>query len=113
MTIAAWKLTSSPVDLAAPIGSIEGFLAANEASTGPYHHDDRFVAFLHIGGMEYDGGTTTDVRALRHETFHSRWARGLKPAASRTPGSTKPGPSITTSAPAGSSPSTPRTRPSP
>ena len=30
--------------------------------------------------MEYEGGTTTGTGALRHETFHSWWARGLKPA---------------------------------
>jgi hypothetical protein len=30
--------------------------------------------------MEYEGGTTTSVAALRHETFHSWFARGLKPA---------------------------------
>ena len=30
--------------------------------------------------MEYDGGTTTGTGALRHETFHSWFARGLKAA---------------------------------
>jgi len=30
--------------------------------------------------MEYDGGTTTGQAALQHETYHSWWGRGLKPA---------------------------------
>jgi hypothetical protein len=30
--------------------------------------------------MEYDGGTTTAPGSLRHESFHSWWGRGLKPA---------------------------------
>ncbi len=32
------------------------------------------------GGMEYEGGTTTSAGALAHETFHSWYARGIKPA---------------------------------
>jgi hypothetical protein len=80
ITIEAWKLTTSPTDLAARITEIAGFLTANEASTGAYVHGNRFVAFLHVGGMEYEGGTTTSVGSLRHETFHSWWGRGVKPA---------------------------------
>jgi hypothetical protein len=80
ITIEAWKLVGSSVDLAARITDIAGFLTANEASSGAYLHGNRFVAFLNVGGMEYDGGTTTGVGALRHETFHSWWGRGLKPA---------------------------------
>ena len=80
ITIEAWKLVSSVVDLAARIADIAGFLTATEASTGPYVHGGRFVAFLHVGGMEYDGGTTATAGSLRHETFHSWWGRGLKPA---------------------------------
>ena len=80
MTIEAWKPVASAVDLAARIADIGGWLTANETSTGPYLHGSRFVAFLHVGGMEYDGGTTTSVSPLRHETFHSWWGRGLKPA---------------------------------
>ena len=30
--------------------------------------------------MEYEGGTTTSTGALAHETFHSWFARGIKPA---------------------------------
>jgi hypothetical protein len=80
VSIEAWKLKSNPADLGAQINNLKGWLADNEHSTGPYIHDGRFVAFIHQGGMEYDGGTTTRTDALRHETFHSWWARGIKPA---------------------------------
>ena len=98
VTIEAWKLTSSATDLAARIADIAGFLTANETSTGPYVHGNRFVAFLNVGGMEYEGGTTASVGSLRHETFHSWWGRGVKPAGRRTAGGTRPGPSTTTTA---------------
>ena len=46
-----------------------------------YVHANRFVAFFNgSGGMEYEGGTTTSTAALLHETFHSWYARGIKPA---------------------------------
>jgi hypothetical protein len=80
VTIEAWKLASSPVNLTTQINNLKTFLANNENSTGPYIHGNRFVAFLNVGGMEYEGGTTTGIGSLRHETFHSWWARGLKPA---------------------------------
>lgn len=80
VTIEAWKLNTSSVNLTTQVNNIKTFLAANENSTGPYLHGNRFVAFLNVGGMEYEGGTTTSSGALQHETFHSWWARGLKPA---------------------------------
>jgi hypothetical protein len=80
VTIEACKLADNPVDLPAQINRIKTFLTDNENSTGAYMHGNRFVAFFHVGGMEYEGGTTTDVGPLRHETFHSWWARGVKPA---------------------------------
>jgi hypothetical protein len=80
ITIEAWKLAAGTVDLAAQIANLKTWLAANEISTGAYLHGSRFVAILHLGGMEYEGGTTSGAGALRHETFHSWWARGLKPA---------------------------------
>ncbi len=80
VSVEAWKLASNSTNLTTQINNIKTFLANNENSTGPYAHGDRFVAFLHVGGMEYEGGTTTGTGALRHETFHSWWARGLKPA---------------------------------
>lgn len=80
VNIEAWKLVGGPSDLATEITLLKGWLADNEYSTGPYMHDNRFVALLHVGGMEYEGGATSKVDALRHETFHSWWARGAKPA---------------------------------
>jgi hypothetical protein len=81
--IEAWKLTSSTgIDLAAQIARIKRFLVENEPYAGPYPHE-RFVAFLSRGAMEYDGATTSVPSSLRHETFHSWWARGLRPALGR------------------------------
>lgn len=80
VNIEVWKLAASPVDLTAQLNHLKIYLGNNETAIGPYVHGNRFVAFMHIGGMEYDGGTTTNTGALRHETFHSWWARGLKPA---------------------------------
>ncbi|BFU95578.1 MAG: hypothetical protein NTNFB02_23000 [Nitrospira sp.] len=80
ITIETWTLTSNPTDLAARITEVAGFLTANEASTGAYVHGNRFVAFFNIGGMEYEGATTTSEGSLRHETFHSWGGRGVKPA---------------------------------
>jgi hypothetical protein len=69
------------VCLAAQINNIKTLLADNENDYGTYLHDDRFVAFFNgTGGMEYEGGTTTSPGALLHETFHSWFARGVKPA---------------------------------
>ena len=80
VTIESWKLSESAVALPDRIAELKSWLIANELSSGPYRHGSRFTAFLHRGGMEYEGGTTTSVAALRHETFHSWFARGLKPA---------------------------------
>jgi hypothetical protein len=80
VTIEAWKLTSSSVDLNAQINNLKTFLSNNETNVGRYIHGNRFVAFFNVGGMEYDGGTTTGTGPLRHETFHSWFARGLKAA---------------------------------
>src|SRR5215207_3846446 len=81
VTIEAWKLTSSMVNLTTEINNIKTLLADNENDYGAYLHDDRFVAFFNgSGGMEYEGGTTSSTGALLHETFHSWFARGVKPA---------------------------------
>ena len=80
VTIEAWKLASSTIDLAVQINNLKAWLANNEGSTGSYLHGNRFVVFLNVGGMEYEGGTTSGTDALRHETFHSWFGRGLKPA---------------------------------
>jgi hypothetical protein len=83
VTINAWKLTGGAANLATQLTNIAGFLTDNENDVGAYVHGARFVAFFNVGGMEYDGGTTTDTSALRHETFHSWWGRGIKPALPR------------------------------
>jgi hypothetical protein len=81
VTIEATKLTSSTVNLTTEINRIKTFLTDNENDYGAYLHDNRFVAFFHnLAGMEYEGGTTSSTGALLHETFHSWFARGLKPA---------------------------------
>jgi hypothetical protein len=80
VTIEAWKLAANPVDLNAQIANLASFLSANESAVGKYVHGNRFVAFLNVGGMEYEGGTTSGPGSLRHETFHSWFGRGAKPA---------------------------------
>ena len=67
-------------DVAALAVTIGNHLASNESSSGSYLHGNQFTAFMNVGGMEYDGATTTGQAALRHECFHSWWGRGLKPA---------------------------------
>ncbi len=81
VTIEAWKPISSMVDLGTQINNIKTLLTDNENNYGPYLHEKRFVAFFNgSGGMEYEGGTTTSTGALSHETFHSWFARGVKPS---------------------------------
>jgi len=82
VTIEATKLSSGSENLTNEINRIKTFLADNENNYGPYIHDNRFVVlFNSLAGMEYEGATTTATGVLRHETFHSWFARGLKPAA--------------------------------
>jgi hypothetical protein len=82
VTIEAWKPASGSVNLTTQINNIKALLADNENGYGAYAHGNRFVAFFNgSGGMEYEGGTTTSTGALLHETFHSWFARGIKPAA--------------------------------
>jgi hypothetical protein len=80
VTIEAWKLAANNVDLNAQIANLASFLAADESAVGKYLHGNRFVAFVNVGGMEYEGGTTSAPGSLRHETFHSWFGRGAKPA---------------------------------
>jgi hypothetical protein len=81
VTIEAWKLASNPIDLNAQVANLAGFLNGDESAVGKYPHGNRFVAFVNVGGMEYEGGTTSAPGSLRHETFHSWFGRGAKPAA--------------------------------
>jgi hypothetical protein len=80
VTIEAWKLATGSANLSTQTNLIKSYLVDNENSVGPYLHGNRLVAFFNVGGMEYAGGTTTSTSVLRHEIFHSWWARGLKPA---------------------------------
>ena len=80
VTIHAWKLTTGTANLTNEIARIKTFLITNENDYGSYMHGNNFTVFFHVGGMEYDGGTTTSTGSLKHETFHSWWARGMKPA---------------------------------
>jgi hypothetical protein len=49
---------------------------------GDYPHDEVVVYVWPVDtySMEYRGATTTRVGSLRHELFHSWWARGIEPA---------------------------------
>lgn len=80
VAVTAWALASSSVNTATQANHIAGFLADNENSSGLYTHGNRFTAFVNTGGMEYDGATTSGSGSLRHETFHSWWGRGARPA---------------------------------
>jgi hypothetical protein len=81
VTIEAWKLVTGAADLGAQLNLVKTFLTTNENNYGPYMHGNRFTVFINTGGMEYEGGCTSGTGALKHETFHSWWARGMKPAA--------------------------------
>jgi hypothetical protein len=80
VTVEAWKLASNPADLTVQVNLLKSWLADNETTIGSYLHGNRFVCFLNVGGMEYDGGTTSAAPSLRHEGHHSWWGRGVKPA---------------------------------
>ncbi|MCL4800839.1 MAG: hypothetical protein KJ025_14700 [Burkholderiales bacterium] len=82
VSLEAWKPVGSTVSLTGQLNTLKSLLADNENGYGHYLHGGRFVAFFNgSGGMEYEGGTTTSAGALLHETFHSWYARGIKPAA--------------------------------
>lgn len=81
VTLEAWRPAGTSVDLTAQLNSLKTLLADNENRYGGYLHDHRFTVFFNgSGGMEYEGGTTSSNAALLHETFHSWYARGVKPA---------------------------------
>ena len=82
VTLELWKAATSTIDLAAEASALAGFLSDDETAFGPYLHGNRFVAWMSDagGGMEYEGGTTAATFALQHETRHSWFGRGVKPA---------------------------------
>jgi hypothetical protein len=75
-----YKLNSSEADLEAVEEQLRLDMAHFEESTGDYMHH-RFTAYVkdERGGMEYDGGTVSSVAAMSHETYHSWFARGVRP----------------------------------
>lgn len=81
VSIEAWKLASNAeIVLNEQAANLRTWLIENDMAMGPYSHGGRFVAFIQQGGMEYDGGCTSDKSALRHETYHSWWGRAVRPA---------------------------------
>ncbi len=61
---------------------VEKALEDFSKSMGEWPHGKRYVLYIRdsMGSMEYDGGTCTAMGAIRHETFHSWFGRGVKPA---------------------------------
>ncbi|HEY5153637.1 MAG TPA: hypothetical protein VIJ47_02815, partial [Acidimicrobiales bacterium] len=80
VTLEAHQPAGGPANLTAELGHLATWLTENETDIGPYAHGHRFVAHVDVGGMEYDGATTASPGNLRHETHHSWWGRGVKPA---------------------------------
>ena len=79
--VEAWKLVDGSEDLSTWISRITSLLAENETRYGEFV-GEKFVCFFHGAaiGMEYSNATTSDTSALRHEVFHSWFARGVMPA---------------------------------
>jgi len=77
------RSTDTTLDLPATAATLAGYLDDFHTSVGPYMHSNRYRAYVTSGpthSMEYDGGTTSQLTALKHEVFHSWWARGMVPA---------------------------------
>ncbi|WP_394845503.1 hypothetical protein LZC95_51785 [Pendulispora brunnea] len=73
-------------DLPAIAKDIETYLNEFVASSGPYQHGDRLTVYIWNNpsrSMEFDGATTSNLRSLKHELYHSWFARGVKPALGR------------------------------
>ncbi|MCP4580678.1 MAG: M1 family metallopeptidase [candidate division Zixibacteria bacterium] len=76
-------VNDTSINLADKAITLGSYLIDFDNNIGPYLHGNRFVALLDNTvnrSMEYDGGTTSNIQSLRHETFHSWWARGMRPA---------------------------------
>jgi hypothetical protein len=74
------------LDVNGTLNALEAGLLDFEDMYGPYAHGDRFVAYVRqdppdIHAMEYEGATHThdDPDTVRHELFHSWFARGVRP----------------------------------
>lgn len=79
-----FKLKSTPADLPSIESKLKEFIESNVLNIGEYIHGEKYVNFIWedaVGrSMEYDGASTTLVKDLKHEVFHSWFARGIKPA---------------------------------
>jgi hypothetical protein len=80
--VLAWKLAGPEIDLAECHAATVSHLANDAVMFGAFSHAAPFCLYVWgtSRGMEYDGGTTTSPGAIEHETFHSWFGRGLKPA---------------------------------
>ncbi len=81
--VEVWRLQQDEgIDLADARDRIVDALEAFDATYGSYVHGERYLAWMRSDldvSMEYDGATLSVVGAVRHEVFHSWWARGLAP----------------------------------
>jgi hypothetical protein len=79
-----FKLKRNPTNLDDITNKLKGHISQNVLNIGPYIHGNRFTCYLWDNpdgrSMEYDGAVTTIEAALKHEVFHSWFARGVKPA---------------------------------
>jgi hypothetical protein len=80
-----FKLKSTLADLEWIEEKIHHHLENNIQNIGEYIHGNRFVAYIWVAGgrgMEYEGGIEAELDevTIRHEIFHSWFARGAKPA---------------------------------
>ncbi|WP_394826396.1 hypothetical protein [Pendulispora albinea] len=83
LELALVKENGITADLPALAAQIKGWVDEFTASTGEYAHGDRLTVYVWNNSsrsMEYDGATTSNLRSLEHELFHSWYARGVKPA---------------------------------
>jgi hypothetical protein len=63
------------------VADTKKILAELEEDYGPFPHDQLIIYGNALsGGMEYSGATSTSLKALGHELFHSYHARALMPA---------------------------------
>jgi hypothetical protein len=77
-----FKMRNTSLDLQKVENDVKAYLTKNIAEIGPYIHGNRFTTFLWQAArsMEYEGGVTTSMDALKHEVFHSWFGRGVRPS---------------------------------
>jgi hypothetical protein len=81
IAVEAWQIVDGSESLSTRICRIKTLLAENETRYGEFV-GEKYVCFFHgaARGMEYSNATTVHSSALRHEVFHSWFARGVMPA---------------------------------